>query len=249
MRYFEAKDTNFSFVTRPEHPAIVAGDQANIAAHWAKILEKKPNSFNGSIICCNGIIAESPTAVTLGINRSDYATYQYARDHQHKINGAYGAGDATIIYLKPSDSYVFVKRSHINVSFDEGKYSIGSGGVLSSSESPVSDADFLTYVSQHADQETAEELKVGGLGPSILLGLYLDVSDVMVNKLEFLFAAPAAWCLLKQVANNENTELIKVKRGAVTRFLADNRTLLETSTLNHLNHWAPKLDQGIFPQN
>lgn len=240
MRYFEAKNTDFSFITRPEYPAADPSRSCAVDEHWAKVTASNSSAFNGRIICCNGVVSESPGQVSFGINQSDYATYNYARTKRLGTNGLYAVGDATIIYLPAEDSYVFVARSPDGVLFDGDKISVGSGGVLSAPDNPIPDSQFMEYVSAHAVEETLEELEVAGLQESIFLGLYLDVT---INKLEFLFATIATKCALK---NNENTQLLTIKRGEVTTFFQDKFSTLETSTRNHLEYWATLLDEGIF---
>lgn len=234
MHYYEDGKPELSFVYRPEFPVLTEADQAAIAANWQIIAAAKPNSFIGQNFSCNGIITESPDSVVLGINKIDYATYVYHRSHGLNNPGAYNAGDNTLLYIPPEDSYFFTIRSQ-DVGCGEGKYSASSGGSVSVPDVPVPAADFLSFVAAHAQEETEEELETIGLQPAMLLQTYLDEAC----KLEFFFLAQAD---AARINNWENTGSQLVPRGGIEEFVHRHTGNMEETTLNHLLVLASLLD-------
>jgi hypothetical protein len=236
MIYYEAGEKQqINFVTRDEFPLLSTEQQAAVEPYWQELLVNKPDLFNGPLYACNGIVSETAEHIIFGINQTDYATYKYMRDHGILAVGTYAIGDGTFIYQRSDDSFVFLERTD-KVGFDEGTIS-GTGGALSVPNHPVADHDFMQFISDHARQETAEELIIEGLEAPVLLGFYLDEDTF---KLEFIFAAAAIRCQLNADDYPENTRVITVKRGEVTTLLTKQ---LETSTKKHLQHWAARMDE------
>ena len=235
IKYFEAKEKKLSFCRDDSYPRLTNLQKADVKSHWENAQRTNPNLFNSQIYCCNGVKTGLFGRTSFSINKSDYATYEWARANGKKaIKGVFAMGDCVIPYEVDADSYCFALRGN-GVAFDQGKY-CGFAGVIDYDRS-VEMTNFLQYLVVHGAKEVNEETTTTALSALRLLGGYFDTET---NKVEFFHAASVRNLSLK---GGENKRLVMIPRRGVRDFLDANSEQIETSTLNHLNHWASKMDR------
>jgi hypothetical protein len=233
IKYFEAKGKDFVFFLNPGFPALDESQRLAIDAHWEEAKAKNPKIFNGEIYCCN-YLQENGVQVVVGLNKSDYKTYKWARDNNIELTGAYTMGNGAILLDPTKNAFIMVERAD-DLAFDEGKVT-SVGGVIDYAEVDMS--EFSDYLRKLTAAEVDQELEFTGLGELSLLGVYYDTETM---KLEFCYTGTIEGAGIKE---SENKRIVDVPVGYMGEFLQANKGRVEASSLQHLEHWAPRLDEG-----
>jgi hypothetical protein len=232
-RYFEAS-TGFNFVVEDEYPKLNNQQWVDSAVHWRKVSNGK-NMFPGGIWCAHDFKEGN-----VGVNRSDYAVYKWARDNHLELPGTYTMGTGIMVFDEDREAFGFAVRSD-NVGFDKGKISLSCGGVVDwdntqQSVEEVTGDMFMGMVNEQAEKELGEELRADIMGKPVLMGTYVDEKTL---KMEFGYVAVARRVTLS--GDDENVKLLWVKPDELVEFVERNRDRLEASTQGHLEYWIDKV--------
>lgn len=236
LKRFEAEKTRLAFRLDPSFPRLSDKQKQAADDYWQHAKQSNPKLFDAPILCCNGA-KFSWGRVDFSLNSSNYSVYKWARDHGYTIPGTYSMGDCVVPYDFDGDSYVFAQRNK-GVSWDEAKLS-GFGGVLEPPDGQVGQEidNFVAYLMFHIGRELSEETTSSSLSAIRFLGGYYDEET---RKVEFFHSVMGRGIALN---GQENKRIIETPRSDLRGFVSANSHRIEASTLNHLNHWAKKMEQ------
>lgn len=226
VRYFEAEPRRLSFFLDNSHPRLTGAGRIAAQIYWEEVRRKNPSMHDSEIYSCNSFACDE-TTITIGVNKTRYSVYKWARDKRRHIPGTHVMGSCMFVFDRAREAYVLVQRAD-NVAFDTGKIS-GVGGVVDYKEIEI--ANFAHYIQTSVEQEVGEELvTIGGLRAVSLLGFYLDPDTL---KTEFAYYGEAE---VSGVKAAENRRLIEVRGNQLADYAQEHEDQLEESTANHLLH-------------
>lgn len=236
MRYLTLPFDRLDFEWSDAPPPLEAEELAEVARFIAEQRARTSLFFDGPLLVCSRAEVTDERAL-LRVARSSYGPYAWARSRGIERPGLYAVGTGVLIFERFSRSYAFFERGH-GVQFDRAR--IGAiGGVATPPTQAMHDR-----VREHLVEESAREVDEELALPSRVdrsalryLGAYVDERT---TKLEVLFSVSVERC---ELSGEENTRIVRVARGGLRRFAANNEQRIESSTLAHLRHIAAQLDR------
>ena len=231
ISYYQSGQRTLTFYLRKGFPKLTDEGRVDIDDYWQAMLLKSPTGlFNGEIYSCN-TFEDNGQTLSIGVNKVDYKTYKWARDHKLPLRGAYGIGNGMLLFDPKRNAFTLLKRSE-TVAFDKAKISV-IGGVLSYKQVGVS--NFERHIKEATIEEVFEEVQIkGNLEKVALLGLYWDTETY---KVEFLYSGQAQVISVKA---DENKEIVEVPQNEFTNFVQQHRSQMELTSGIHFDHLAAK---------